>query len=159
MKTFYIILMYIAGLVLQTTFFSHLTFFGAKPDLLLIIIVFIAIKRGAMPGEIYGFVGGLMEDFVAYGFLGIQALTKTLMGFGAGFLKNKLEENNIILLMLLVFFTAIISGLLGNVARTFFSAYYFLAQDALRVFLSALYTMVLTPVIVPVMKKIYSERK
>ena len=159
MRTLYIILLYVLSLVLETTVFGKLSVFGAKPDLVLIVIVLVALHRGPLPGEIYGFIGGLLEDFVTFGSLGIQALVKTLTGFGVGFLRNKIEEENELLLMLLVFFMAIISGFAASLAKTFFSSYVFLSKDALRIVLSALYTMVLTPPVMVLVKKIFAERK
>ena len=38
---------------------------GAKPDLLLIFLTFIAFRYGSFDGVIYGFIIGLLQDIVS----------------------------------------------------------------------------------------------
>ena len=57
---------------------------GVKPDLQLILVVFLALRRGSMSGQIAGFVGGLLEDVVTLSPLGFHAIVKALVGFCAG---------------------------------------------------------------------------
>ncbi len=122
MAIVYMLLSFFIGLLLETTVFSRLSIYGAKPDFILILIVLIAVKKGSMTGQIFGFIGGLMQDCLSYGVLGVQAMVKAITGFGSGFLQNKLEENNLLLIMILVFIVTIASGFLGALAKTFFTA-------------------------------------
>ncbi len=151
-----ILLSFIISLVLETTLFNRLSVYGAKPDFVLIIVVLIAVKKGSMAGQLYGFIGGLMQDCLSYGVLGVQAMVKAITGFGSGFLKNKLEENSSLLIMILVFLVTIASGFLGALARAFFTPYTFLAQEALRIVVSAGYNALFAPFVAMVVKKIYS---
>lgn len=155
MAFFFILLSFIIGLVLETTFFNRIAIFGAKPDFVLIIVVLIAIKRGSMAGQLYGFVGGLMQDCLSYGVLGIQAMVKAIIGFGSGFLKNKLEENSPLLIMILVFLVTVASGFMGAMAKAFFTSYIFLSHEAVRIVVSAGYNALLSPLIALLVKKIY----
>lgn len=155
MAPIYIILSFIVGLLLETTIFSRLSIYGARPDFILIMVVLIAVKRGSMTGQIFGFIGGLMQDCLSYGVLGVQAMVKAITGFGSGFLQNKLEENNLLLIMILVFLVTIVSGFLGALARAFFTAYSFLSQESVRIVVSAGYNAFLSPFVAMVVKKIY----
>lgn len=155
MTIVYIILSFFIGLLLETTVFSRLSIYGAKPDFILILIVLIALKKGPMTGQIFGFIGGLMQDCLSYGVLGVQAMVKAITGFGSGFLKNKLEENNFLLIMILVFIVTIVSGFLGALAKAFFTPYNFLSQEVVRIVVSAGYNAFLSPFVALVVKKIY----
>jgi rod shape-determining protein MreD len=108
-----------------------------------------------MSGQLYGFIGGLMQDSLSYGVLGVQAMVKTITGFGSGFLQNKLEENSPFLIMILVFIVTIASGFLGALARAFFTSYTFLSHEAIRIVVSAGYNSLFAPFIALMVKKIY----
>ena len=47
---------------------------GAKPDLLLIFLTFIAFRYGSFDGVIYGFIIGLLQDIVSSGTFGSYAI-------------------------------------------------------------------------------------
>jgi rod shape-determining protein MreD len=76
-------------LLLQTTFVPFLSVAGFLPDLLLIWVVYIAVRRGQMEACITGFVVGLLQDVVTMQFFGLTALTKTVAGFVAGYFFNE----------------------------------------------------------------------
>ncbi len=81
-------------LLLQTTFVPLLSLGGFVPDLLMIWIVFTAIRYGQIEATIAGFVVGLMSDVTATQFFGLAALSKTIGGFCAGYFynENKTEQ-------------------------------------------------------------------
>jgi rod shape-determining protein MreD len=155
MAFFFILLSFIISLMLETTFFNRIAIYGAKPDFVLVLVVLIAVRRGSMAGQLYGFIGGLMQDCLSYGVLGVQAMVKAIIGFGSGFLKNKLEENSPLLIMILVFLVTIVSGFLGALARAFFTSYTFLSHEAIRIVVTAGYNALLSPFVAMVVKKIY----
>ncbi len=159
MSVVYILLSFIISLLLETTLFNRLAIYGAKPDFILIFVVLTAVKKGPMAGQLYGFIGGLMQDCLSYGVLGVQAMVKTITGFGSGYLKNKLEENSPLLIMILVFLVTIFSGFLGALARAFFTSYMFLSHEAVRIVVSAGYNAVLSPFVAMVVKEIYPAHK
>ncbi len=55
-------------------------------DLVLIAVVYVAIKSGPVTGLMAGTVAGLIQDALAGGILGIGGLSKTIIGFLAGVL-------------------------------------------------------------------------
>lgn len=72
------------AIALQTTLAS-LVFRGSTAiDLVLIVVVFVAIKSGPVTGLMAGTVAGLIQDSLSSGILGIGGLAKTIVGFGAG---------------------------------------------------------------------------
>ena len=61
------------------------------PDIPLIVVVLLALRRGPEFGCGAGFVAGLLQDVAAGGLLGVQALTKALVGFGLGAAAGRLR--------------------------------------------------------------------
>lgn len=76
-------------LLLQTTFVPYLSVDGYGPDLLLIWVVYIAIRRGQVEAAIAGFLIGLLQDVTTTQFFGLAALGKTVSGFAAGYFFNE----------------------------------------------------------------------
>src|SRR5512132_3294983 len=60
------------------------------PDLPLIIVVLLALRRGPEFGCVGGFVTGLLQDAASGGLMGVQALTKSVIGFAIGALGGRL---------------------------------------------------------------------
>ena len=55
-------------------------------DLVLIAVVYVAMKSGPVTGVMAGTVAGLIQDALAGGILGIGGLSKTVIGFLSGVL-------------------------------------------------------------------------
>lgn len=70
----------------QTTLASYLFRGGTAIDLVLIVVVFVAIKSGPITGVLAGTVAGLIQDALSSGILGIGGLAKTIVGFLSGVL-------------------------------------------------------------------------
>src|SRR2546425_13358521 len=72
------------GSVAHATLTPLVSVGGVTPDLPLIMVILLALRRGPELGCLAGFVTGLLQDAAAGGFIGAQALTKTLIGFFIG---------------------------------------------------------------------------
>ena len=85
------ILLSLLVLVLQTTVVRFLAIEGIVPDIVLLWIITIAIRRGQIPATIAGFLLGLALDLLSGpdGVLGLTAMTKTVSGFLAGYFYNE----------------------------------------------------------------------
>lgn len=57
---------------------------GTAIDLVLMVVVYVAIKSGPSTGLLAGTVAGLIQDALSSGILGIGGLAKTIVGFLAG---------------------------------------------------------------------------
>jgi rod shape-determining protein MreD len=92
------VLLSVVVLVLQTTFVRFLAIQEIVPDLVLLWIITMAIRRGQIPATIAGFLLGLVLDLISgpEGVLGLTALTKTVSGFLAGYFYN---ENKVLQIM------------------------------------------------------------
>lgn len=76
-------------LVLQTTFIPLLSVGGMLPDLLLIWVVYTALRRGQIEATVAGFLVGLSQDMISTQLFGLAALAKTVAGFMGGYFFNE----------------------------------------------------------------------
>jgi rod shape-determining protein MreD len=74
------------ALAAQTTLAGYVFRSNTPIDLVLIAVVYVAIKSGPVTGLMAGTVAGLIQDALAGGILGIGGLAKTVVGFLAGVL-------------------------------------------------------------------------
>jgi rod shape-determining protein MreD len=74
----------ILATILQTTWVPSIEIFGLQPDLILLVVVLIAAKAGHVEGVIFGFCVGLFQDAYSPADLGLNALTKSIVGFAVG---------------------------------------------------------------------------
>jgi len=70
----------IVALLLQMVLPSHLSFFQYV-DLALLITVYFSLQRAPMSGMLVGVVGGIGQDAIGGGILGVQGFAKTLLGY------------------------------------------------------------------------------
>jgi rod shape-determining protein MreD len=77
----------VISIAVQTTLAGYI-FRGSSTaiDLVLIVVVYIAIKSGPVTGLLAGTVAGLIQDALSSGVLGIGGLAKTVVGFLSGLL-------------------------------------------------------------------------
>jgi rod shape-determining protein MreD len=85
------ILLSVLFVLLQTTLARYLAIESIAPDLLLIWVVYLALREGQIAATTAGFFLGLLFDLVSGkdGMLGLAALSKTVAGFVAGYFYNE----------------------------------------------------------------------
>jgi rod shape-determining protein MreD len=77
--------------LLQTTIAQYVAVAGLSPDIALIWIVYLSLRRGQITGTVAGFFTGLVLDLLSGndGMLGLAALSMTAGGFMAGYFFNE----------------------------------------------------------------------
>ena len=90
-RTFIDIALTLLFILLQTTIARYLAVAGISPDLALIWIIYLSLRRGQIAGTVAGFSTGLVLDLLSGndGMLGLAALAKTAGGFTAGYFFNE----------------------------------------------------------------------
>ena len=86
-----LVLTVFGGGVAQATLAPALRIGDIAPDLPLIVVVLLALRRGPEFGCLAGFAAGLLQDAAGGGLLGAQAMTKALVGFAIGALGSRLR--------------------------------------------------------------------
>ena len=84
MKTAWVGLALAVALALQTTGAPLLAGLDVTVDLVLVLIVLVAISSGPVGGLWAGTVGGLVQDTLSGGVVGVGGLAKTLVGYVVG---------------------------------------------------------------------------
>lgn len=65
------------------------TSYEITPDIVIIGLVYFAVKKGKITGSVGGFAAGLIVDIFSFSFIGLMALSKAVSGFAAGFFNNQ----------------------------------------------------------------------
>jgi rod shape-determining protein MreD len=86
MRTAGILLALVAALAIQTSLAGMTVGGTTAVNLVLVTVVFVALSFGAVTGVLAGTVGGLLQDALAGGIIGIGGLAKSLVGFVVGVL-------------------------------------------------------------------------
>lgn len=89
-------------------------------------VIYFAVKRGELYGACIGTVCGLIQDSFSLGVFGIGGLSKTLMGFLAGFIGQRI---NVLPLMRNFLFILVLT--IGETALSIF-LYYFISAEYVR---------------------------
>ena len=70
--------------IMQVSIFAQVHVFGGVPDILLVMLVAVALLRGAIVGAAGGFFAGLLVDTASLGRLGLTSLVLTVAGYWIG---------------------------------------------------------------------------
>jgi rod shape-determining protein MreD len=74
------------AIVLQATLSGMWMSTGTRVNFVLVAVVYVALAFGAVTGLLAGTVGGLAQDALAGGLVGVGGLSKTIVGFFVGVL-------------------------------------------------------------------------
>lgn len=86
MRTAGVLIALAVALVLQSTLAGMTMAGGTLVNLVLVAVVYVALAFGPVTGLLAGTAGGLAQDALAGGVVGIGGLSKTLVGFLVGVL-------------------------------------------------------------------------
>jgi rod shape-determining protein MreD len=76
-------LLFVAA-IMQVSIFAQVHILGGVPDVLLVMLVAVALLRGAIVGAAGGFFAGLLVDTASLGRLGLTSLVLTIAGYWIG---------------------------------------------------------------------------
>lgn len=79
-----LLLLALGGGLAHSTVAPVLRIGDVAPDIPLILVVLLALRRGPEFGCLGGFAAGLFQDAAAGGLIGVQAMTKAVAGFAIG---------------------------------------------------------------------------
>jgi len=100
-----------AGLV-QEAWLARVEISGAILDPLLPIAVAVGILRGAESGAVVGLAGGLLQDLLSGGPLGVNGFTKLVVGFASGLFERSIYIENPLLPAVATFAGTLLSEIL-----------------------------------------------
>jgi rod shape-determining protein MreD len=86
-----IALIVLVGVILQLSFFSYLSFFGAVPNVIPVVVVSLGLLGGGVIGAVCGFAAGLLLDSALLQTLGVSSLALLSIGYLAGRYREGVE--------------------------------------------------------------------
>ena len=116
----FVFLTLILTLVAQSVFSLYLPLFGLVPELVLISVVYFSLKQGAIFGEFYGFVAGIILDVFSLQIFGLRSFLFTIVGFSVGSYSHKLDESKIKVQVLINFVAMFLCFFVMKIISVFF---------------------------------------
>jgi len=83
--------------------FTGIPIFGVRPDLILVLVVIFSLLNGGKFGAKFGFFAGLMLDLLVGQMIGLNAVTKMLIGASVGVLSERVFKENYFVPFICVF--------------------------------------------------------
>ncbi len=108
--------------ILNIIYVKHFTIMDVVPNLMIIVIVMMGLKKGRTIGALSGIFVGVLNDIFAGQTFGISALIYMYIGYMAGSLSKKLYNENVIISAVIVCF----ANLLYNMS---IYCYYYFPKD------------------------------
>lgn len=108
------------ALLLQSTVLAALPLWGVYPDLILVVVVAFSLLKGPVFGARYGFFAGLGLDLLIGEMVGLNAVTKMLVGAVVGAMADKLYKENYLVPFLSVMAATLLDQLLYWLGATAF---------------------------------------
>ena len=104
----YILLIALA-LFLQTSWVHKLSIFEVRPDVILLVLVYIGITSGQIQATLFGFFSGFLLDiYQDPQSMGINALVNSLVGFAVGYSRVGVVAEDIQVQALILFLAGIL---------------------------------------------------
>ena len=111
-----------AASLLSSTLLSWAAIAGVKPDLALVIVVLVAMRRGSMSGQVSGVVSGLLEDAISVAPLGFTAMIRTVVGYLVGRLEGVIAVDRLLLPVIIAVAATVLKALSVTLLSLVFSA-------------------------------------
>lgn len=125
-----------------------------KPDLLLVMVISYTLVGGIKPGTIAGFALGMLEDLLSGGFIGVNTMTKTLLGFSTGLLEKSIFHDHIFVPSLMTFVGTILNSLLYMVIVHSFDQRFTMFPPLGKLMALAMLNALLAPLVFIIVRRI-----
>lgn len=140
------LLLFSSFLLVQVSLIPLLTIYDVAPDLLLIGVVLSAIRHGAIPAIVTGFIAGMAQDAVGTHLYGLQALAKAVAGFVAAYFARDKQKFDLQVTLGIALAAVLAHNLIRDSIYYFGSDYGFWYTIIRYVIPNSLYTLVLTAI-------------
>jgi rod shape-determining protein MreD len=114
------LLMLCIAVLLQSTILGRIAIASVRPDIALIILVFVSLRRGSMVGQTSGFAAGILEDFMSVSPLGFHPLMRAVIGYLYGKFSGSVFVDPFLMPMVLTAVATLLKGLISGLVSTLF---------------------------------------
>ena len=157
-KTISIILMFVTFLIiyfLQSNFFNWFTIAGVKPNLFIILTLFISLFAGAKIGTAYGIFFGIFLDVVIGRSIGISSIMYALVGAIGGYFDKNFSKDSRMTIMLMVIGTTLLYEIGNYVISIMRLSIQIEVLSFVRVLLiEIIYNVIITIILYPLIQKV-----
>ncbi|MBI3601077.1 MAG: rod shape-determining protein MreD [Nitrospinae bacterium] len=155
----FITILAIVVFILETVVIDLFAIGDTKPDFILLTAVYSGLFLNKNNAAGIGFVFGLIQDALSFRLMGINSLSKCLVGFSIGALREKILSENLIVQCLFTLIATFINGIIFfTVSKGLLSS----DMEALFFFKSLLmqgvYNLLLAPVMFSGLNKVRKQR-
>lgn len=148
MRTWVLLIMLILALTLQTALAPDISPWGLIPDLVLMVVMSYGLLKGPIYGMTLGFIGGFVTDFIGGGILGVNALSKMIIGLLCGVLEKTIFKDNLLVPAVAAAIVTVLQDLLIFLVMVSFGSKQPLIHHMIRyTFPLVVYHMILAPFI------------
>ena len=137
------LLLFLCLILVQTTLLPLLSIGGLVPDILLIGIIVLGIRQGAVAAIIAGCLIGFVQDAFVTHLFGLSSLTKSCGGFVAGYFSREKVKYNLQVTLGVVLATAVVHDTLYFFIFTFGTSVGFFRMLFRYALPTSLYTLIL----------------
>ena len=102
-----LVVVVLVTVVVETHWPSLLLFGRAKPDLLLLLVLYFAFSAGPAKAIGIGFLAGFLEDMLSAGPLGLNIFCKVLLGYTVGMVSTRLVTEHPVVMTSIAFLSTI----------------------------------------------------
>ena len=117
---FFTVLTMAVCILLQSTILNRVAIRGVRPDLALIVLIFVSMRRGPMVGQVSGFATGFLEDLMNVSPLGFHSLLRTAIGYMYGLLSGNVFIDPFLMPIILTVIATILKGILAGIVSAVF---------------------------------------
>ncbi|HIU51751.1 MAG TPA: rod shape-determining protein MreD [Candidatus Merdicola faecigallinarum] len=149
-----IFLAFILIYLLQANFFNWFTIAGVKPNLFVILIVFVGLFAGKYMGVSIGVVAGLLLDFFISKKIGISAIMFGIIGLLGGILDNNFSKDSKLTIIIIIFGTTALYEIGNYVINAFIYNYEVeIVNFAIQLGIEIIYNIILTIILYPLIQR------
>ena len=112
MKIIRNVLIIVLALLLQSTLLVRFSIWDVKPDLAILVLIFLVSSSGQVESILYGFFIGFIQDVYSPEVLGINAFTMSLMGFFLDICKERFAVENYLVKAVVAFIFCIVHDII-----------------------------------------------
>jgi len=159
MKYWVITAILLVNIIIQSTLFSFLQIMGTQPDTLIMLVTGFSLLDSSGIGIIAGLAGGLIQDIMYGGPLGLNAVQYMIIAYLIGLLRDKIFVGKVFVPAVAAFCSTIIRGLMMMGYLYFTRSEIPMSYGFTLVILpEAVYTAVLMPVVFYFLSILFSKR-
>ena len=118
--TIFTVVALVICIVLQSTILGRIAIRGVRPDLAMLVLVFVSVRRGAMVGQVSGFASGFLEDLMNVSPLGFHSLLRAVTGYLFGLLSGNVFIDPFLMPIILAVVATLLKGLLSGIVSALF---------------------------------------